>query len=236
MGGHIKMKNTLIGKIVALLIVALSITALSSNVIANDTSPITDEEEPQLLLFGEQQDDWYITCVSLSFVAPPRVPVDHYEYRLDQNDWTTYTPGTMICDNGGHFIQWKWIDTDGRDHVTSSPSVDFKIDNSPPTIDLNKVQSQFSNEVTFTAVVSDSGSGVDYVEFYLNGALVENSSQEPHEYVWDGLAESNDQVYAIAYDKLGYSQQSEIVESSNSFPLFFRLFEWLSTLFSWLTF
>lgn len=65
-----------------------------------------------------------------------------------------------------------------------------------------------------TADVADETSGVAKVEFYLDGDLLGEDTEEPFEWEWSGTGSHS--VYAIVYDLAGNLQQSEIVESSAS--------------------
>jgi|GEM_PF-7118727 len=218
---------------------SIGVLALLLSSVLITTNIVADDPKPSIVLFGNTKDDWYISCVTFGFSTPPEVRVDHYEYKHNgEADWQVFTNQVTICENGYHSITWRWMANDGRYYTVPNPTINFKVDNAPPTIELTKKEFQFQTSVLFTAEVDDgAGSGINYVEFYKDGVMVENVSTAPYEYLWDGETGYHDQIYAIVYDNLGFSAQSETLESrSFSGSFLFQIFEWIISLFPWLSF
>ncbi len=125
---------------------------------------------------------WYFSCVNVSFIYDPEV-IASVHYKVDGEEWTVYIEPFVICEDGLHTINYYAVDMDGNQgtvHVA-----EFKIDKTPPTIDLTW-ESPDNVHVDFTATCSDATSGMDYVEFYLNDVLMFTDNTAPYEWsvVW----------------------------------------------------
>ena len=57
---------------------------------------------------------------------------------------------------------------------------------------------------------TDSGSGVDRVEFYVNNALTHIARKEPFTWIWDHLSIGHSKLLYIAYDKAGHQSRDDI--------------------------
>ena len=72
------------------------------------------------------------------------------------------------------------------------------------------------------ANASAAGVGVNRVEFYANGALINTDTTSPYQFDWTGVAAGSYSVYAIAYDNNGASATSAsrtiTVAASNTPP------------------
>jgi hypothetical protein len=130
---------------------------------------------------------WYVSDVTVDFTADDGTEdwqsgVDHIEYRVNGGSWQTGNSVTVTTD-GEHTVQYKAIDKVGNEETANS--VDFKIDQTVPIVDLTW-ESPDNVHVDFTATCSDATSGMDYVEFYLNGGLTFTDNTEPYEWsiIW----------------------------------------------------
>ncbi len=78
-------------------------------------------------------------------------------------------------------------------------------DDKPPTIGLkNPVNNSIlQNTIMFSTICQDEGSGVKFVEFYLNSTLIENVSQSPYSFEWNSRQLSNGKYELIirAFDQ-----------------------------------
>jgi len=104
------------------------------------------------------------------------------EYYLNATDWT------------GHFI----VDT--TDSFTVGDDVN-------PTISLSGVDEgdTIAGTLLLTATATDAASGVDYVEFQVDGTMVNQDSSTPYQYVLNLWPYSNGShtISAVAYDNEG---------------------------------
>lgn len=150
--------------------------------------------------------DWYISDVTLDFTADDGTEswqsgVDHIEYRLNGGTWQTGNTITVTTD-GEHDVDYKAIDEVGNEETPNS--VDFKIDQTIPNVDL-MWESPDNVNVDFTADCSDDTSGMDYVEFYLNLGLMFTDNSEPYEWsiVWSPSLKTAE-FTAKAFDMAGH--------------------------------
>jgi hypothetical protein len=154
---------------------------------------------------------WYIGPVVVSFTASDaQSGVLYTMYKIDSGAWTTYANPFTISDDGSHTISYYSVDTAGNAETPNAAPC--KIDQTKPSITLTKEQIDLV-DVTFTAQVSDATSGVDRVEFLLNGQLQFNDTQAPYTWTWFGY--QNDVVLAVVYDLAGNSQSQSMHTSEN---------------------
>jgi len=178
---------------------------------ADTTPPVTTSS----LAGTVGQNGWYISdvTVTLSATDPPDVfdlggdgytglsGVNHTYYKIDSGTWKKYTTPFVISVNGQHIVSYYSDDIAGN--VETEKSVSIKIDKTAPTITLTKQQIDLFN-VKFSAQVNDETSGIDRVEFSLDGQLQYNDTQSPYEWTWTGLGDYT--VTATAFDVAGNSQ------------------------------
>ncbi len=151
------------------------------------------------------ENGWYVSDVTLDFTANDGTEVwqsglDHIEYRVNGGSWQTGISVTVTTD-GEHTVQYKAIDNVGNEE--SANSVDFKIDQTVPIVDL-QWESPDNVHVDFTAVCSDATSDMDYVEFLLNDGLMFTDNAAPFEWsiVWTPSLKTA--IFkSIAYDMAG---------------------------------
>lgn len=161
---------------------------------------------------------WYISCVNVTFVNIENIDV--LFYRLDGGQWVQYTEIFMICESGGHQLSWYWM-TQGNESDTQT--YNLKIDRDFPTIELSYQRISIS-KIMVTAAAFDVHSGIDRVEFILDGTHHYIDDTEPYEVLMNGVGIHN--VKAIAYDCAGNFMENSITtpcHSQGSFP-FHRLF------------
>ena len=95
--------------------------------------------------------------------------VDTWQYSLDGNANTTFTPNTTISSvsDGQHSISVYGNDSSGN---TGSSSVSFSVDTTPPTSSDNWSALGFvdKSEVTVNVSATDSGSGVANISYHVN--------------------------------------------------------------------
>jgi hypothetical protein len=155
---------------------------------------------------------WYISPVVVTLTATDsQSGVLYTMYKIDNDgDWMTYTSPFTISDDGSHTIWYYSMDTVGNSETPNTAIC--KIDQTKPSITLIKEQIDLI-DVTFTAQVSDATSGIDHVDFYLDGQLQFNDTQAPYTWTWSGVEDKV--VLATVYDTAGNSQSQSMHTSEN---------------------
>jgi len=169
---------------------------------------------PAPAVFGTMgENGWYISYVTVAFAYNPEEVLEIH-YSINGGTWQQYYDEFTVSEDGTYNIEWYWIDREGKRH--DEPDFRFKIDQTPPTIELKK-KSGSGDQVTFTATVNDPTSGVERVEFYLDDELQDTVYEEPYQWTWTGTTSHS--VYAIVYDYAGHSEKSETL--STPYNLFY---------------
>ncbi len=170
-------------------------------------------------------DGWYVSDVILTaeFYDPsppikdeqkPASGVNHSYYKLHEIDpWSEYlgTPVDVSTD-GFYELYYYSVDHAGNAEDVKGP-FDFKIDKTPPTINLTVLfLNHLKTKWLLYASVDDPMSHVAYVEFFVDDAEVANiSAPAPFKYEYQGDGKV---AQAIAYDNAGNSGMSEQVSQS----------------------
>ncbi|UCF13042.1 MAG: hypothetical protein JSW06_01985 [Thermoplasmatales archaeon] len=152
------------------------------------------------------KNDWAVSDVSFSMIPDPD-GIDVVYSKLDEEDWLLYNEPIVISQDGAHTLSWYIVDIEG--YMSTPESISFKIDQTPPEINLIKNKVGF-NEIEFTADVRDETSGIEKVEFYTGRYLnLEYTDYDfPYEWTWKGLG--NVKVTVIVYDNAGNCNSSLI--------------------------
>ena len=154
---------------------------------------------------------WYVGPVTIVFTAnDSQSGVSLTMYQVDSGSWTTYTAPFAISEDGSHTVSYYSVDTLGNAEAPQSAMC--KLDQTKPSITLTKEQIDIL-DYTFTAQASDATSGVDHVDFYLDGQLQFNDTQAPYTWTWSGFEDAV--VLATAYDLAGNSQSQSVHTSQN---------------------
>jgi len=174
------------------------------------TPPTTTHEFDGMM--GEN--DWLVSDVMIILNAEDETSgVDYTMYKVDDGEWITYTgPFNVLCEDGMHILYYYSVDFAGNVEDVKGP-FDFKIDQTDPTIELT-AEKIGDNTWLFIADVFDETSGVNRVEFYVDGGFIGTVTEEPYEYEWSGTVERVAQ--AIVYDNAGNMAIREIVAFSQS--------------------
>ncbi|MFL2997210.1 MAG: Ig-like domain-containing protein [Candidatus Neomarinimicrobiota bacterium] len=76
----------------------------------------------------------------------------------------------------------------------SIPNEDF----TPPIISiLNPISGQTVGDTVIITAFATDNYGIDYVELFINGSLIENLEEEPYSYAWDTYTLENNSEYTI---------------------------------------
>jgi len=225
-------KNSLLKKGLALaiiiLFIGLSAIPTSGNIVTekNTYAEKTSEDihrtsnilniqgQPTPVITGAKGlNNWYISSVTITFTDEQGV--DEIWYRIDAGTYQKYNGPIEYSEDGLHILYWYWTDIEGTE-FQGQPTF-FKIDQTPPDIELTK-RSGLNDKVTFTANCEDDGSEVERVEFYLDDELQETFTEAPYQWIWTGTEEH--MVYAIGYNYAGHSEISTTLSTPHSFSYY----------------
>jgi len=159
-------------------------------------------------------DNWYGSDNSFTFTNESDEISEIY-YGIDGN-WFPYTGTFNVSDSGEHNLEWYAVDYFGNKSEVDGP-FSFKVDKTPPDVSLeyevvggNLLQGW---DYLFTAIATDSMSGMDSVEFYHNNVLQATVYGPGPEYTWQikYWAVPRATFKATAYDKVENSASDEIM-------------------------
>jgi hypothetical protein len=183
---------------IVLLFIGMSIpSSLGNNMEYSYSTTKFDEDGINITINGTLGNNgWYISCVIITFSIGPNV--GEVWYQINGEGWYKYTGYFYleICEDGFYEFCVKYKDITGN---ISIECINFKIDQTPPSIALKKKIG--CNKVEFLAHVHDETSGVNRVEFYLGNELQKNVTNPPYTWIYEGII--NNQVTAIVYDNAG---------------------------------
>jgi hypothetical protein len=149
---------------------------------------------------------WYRCDVIASLNASDDgAGVAYTKYKIDDSTWETYDQDFLVSTDGIHTVFYYSVDLAGNEEEVNTKEV--KIDTEKPTMTFDKIRTGIM-EVTFIATVEDNTSGVDRVEFYLDGDLVETVIDGPYEWIWTGTGDH--EVKAEVYDEAGNEESSSL--------------------------
>ncbi len=136
---------------------------------------------------------------------------------------TKYVDGThyiyaIIYDNSGNVHS----PTYGWSYITSK--VNIIVDNNPPFVRITQPNKNtfLRGYVNITVSAQDGGSGIDHVDFYIDGSKIYTDNTLPYSYSWNtaNYGNGNHQIKVIAYDRAGFSATDSIyVYVDNSAPI-----------------
>jgi hypothetical protein len=112
---------------------------------------------------------WYVSSVVITITGANRT-----YYSLDNATWTFYVAPITVTTDGIYALYVYYVDQDGEYHYFGPFS--FKIDKTPPTLNVT-VQPNFWKTIwKITVNISDATSGLANLAFYIDDLLVENIS------------------------------------------------------------
>lgn len=137
-----------------------------------------------IVLYGMLgENEWYLSCVTITFIINVE-EVDYIMYKLDDEEWITYTEPFEVCKDGEHTICWYYVYNGGNQ--SDIECIDFKIDQTDPTINLTIEKIGFRKWL-ITADVFDETSGVERVEFYFDQELQGAVTEPPYEWIYNSI-------------------------------------------------
>ena len=173
----------------------------------DDTPPTSTHTIIPAVPDGEH--GWYVSDVTVEFETNDGTEdwqsgVDRIEYRINGGDVKTGDSVTLT-DDGSFDVEYRAVDNVGNEEAWNAV-ITINIDQTIPTVDLKWEASGgiMGWTVTFTATCSDDTSGMNRVEFFIEGAPQFTDDAEPYEWIID-WSESFEGVwfYAYAYDDAG---------------------------------
>lgn len=159
------------------------------------------------------ENGWYVSCVNVTFLNIENIDV--LFYRLDGGQWIHYTETFTIYESREHHFFWYWV-TQGIESETQTCTL--RIDRDFPTIQLSYKKISIG-KILITAIAADAHSGIDRVEFFLNGVHQYIDDTEPYEVLMSGIGIHL--VQAIAYDCAGNFKENSVItyyHSQGYFP------------------
>jgi hypothetical protein len=149
---------------------------------------------------------WYVSGVVITITGEG---VNHTYYSFDNQTWDEYMAPITINTDGIYALYVYCMDPDGEYHYYGP--FPFKIDKTPPTLNVTVYTNFWKTRWGFKVNVSDNMSGVGSLEFYIDGTLVGNitpSGPGPYDFIWAGKGRT---AQVIAYDNAGNSANSSII-------------------------
>jgi hypothetical protein len=162
--------------------------------------------------------DWYTSEVAVNFQATDnRVGVKETYYRINGGAWQLFTGRFAVSADGAHTIEYYSVDNVGNEEEIKTCD-SFKIDQTPPTVALSMPESGYLyiggrpifqlgrtiviGDLTAQASASDATSGLDYVEFLIDGEVKSADLTAP--FTFDlpkgGLIPASHTLQVKAYD------------------------------------
>ncbi|WP_406310883.1 DUF1080 domain-containing protein [Streptomyces thermoviolaceus] len=145
---------------------------------SDDTTP----PETSATVTGEQDDDGaYLGMATVTVSASDTGSgVNSIEYALDDGAWQPYTAPVMVHQEGAHIVRYRATDKAGN--VSAEKQVEFTVvappvqDTTPPVTGVSVEGTRNSDRayigratVTVTATDDEGGSGVERIEYSLDG-------------------------------------------------------------------
>ena len=170
---------------VILLFIGMSIVPSTGNRVSFDdiTPPVTtctlNPPEPN----GDN--NWYVSDVEVTLNATDDISgVNVTQFRVDGGSIQTYTESFNVIADGVHTVEYRSVDYAGN--IEDWKSVEFAIDQTKPYMDLTWEAYKEDGiwYVMFTVWCDDATSGVDHVEFYINGDLMFVDNTPPFKMGW----------------------------------------------------
>jgi len=194
----------------------------SSTFTVDNTPPSTTVD-----LDGEENGDWYGSNVTVTLNATDATSgVSEISYQVDNGTWNTYTDPFTLTENGEHNVSFYAVDNAGNEEAEQSVAVN--IDKRKPSLAVFRpVEGRLYlwgrdtiSTVSGTTVIvgdirvevnaTDNVSGMDRVEFYVDGELQNTSTQAPYTWLWDDRAFFRKTLRIVAYNNAGNTAEREI--------------------------
>ena len=178
-----------------------------------------EPEEP------DGKDGWYISDVTVYLISHSDTSeIDKIYYSLDGGSWKEYSSPVKISIDGTHTFSYYSVDKNGN--AESIKSKVIKIDKTAPLLTIKKPKDGYLyifdreiiplkntiiiGRITVYADASDSTTGIEKVEFYLDGVLKSTVMEEPYGWLCEEQTLFMHNIRVIAYDNAGNVVSEEI--------------------------
>lgn len=147
-------------------------------------------------------------------------------YRIDDTVWQRYMGLLTLQDDGNHILEYFSEDIAGNNEIPNQ--VQIKIDSTQPSVSLQKPKEKtlyildreiirlpfhtlILGKITIEPQASDTGSGIEKIEFFVDGELQYTDIIPPHEWVYDepAILFHRHTLKLTAYDAAGHSTETE---------------------------
>jgi len=124
---------------------------------------------------------WWSSKVTLSLNATDDESGVNVTYvKIGNGGWEVYSGNLLFQTEGRIVIQFYSVDNAGN--VEEANQVEIKIDRTVPQITTTK--EILLHEIRYTAIVNDSLSGINRVEFYMSGKLRATDTEAPYQWTY----------------------------------------------------
>ena len=135
---------------------------------------------------------WYVSNVTVTLNATDNNGVDATYYRINGGEWETYDSPFVLSEDGDDIlIEYYSVDKLGNTEDVKSATLD--IDQTPPWIRVEWEVTKISWrkwKVGFTIYCTDNTSGIDRIDFLLNGILQDTVTGPGPIYGWSFIITS----------------------------------------------
>lgn len=197
-----------------------SLTALSPPAAANDQTPPTTTISPDGI---RGANGWFWSDVEVRLGCTDNLQCDKTQYSLDGVQFTNYATPFPVGGEGKHPVYAYSIDTTGNHEAVQTLLV--KIDETAPTASMVEPAAGvayvndmavpapaplpytvIAGDKTISASAADALSGVERVDFYVDGVLRASDSSAPYAWLWPASQESagGHTVQVAAVDVAGH--------------------------------
>jgi len=145
--------------------------------------------------------NWFVSNVYMELKSYDELSgVKKIFYELNNNPWKKYSKPVNFNEDGVNIIKYYAVDKAGNKEKLKIEKL--SIDKTPPSIELNKKIIGLYR-YKFIAIVKDTTSKIEKVEFYLDDIYQNTVYEKPYEWIWQGYG--NYTVTSIVYDYAGNS-------------------------------
>jgi hypothetical protein len=158
---------------------------------------------------------WYMYASFLLNATDDSSGVYLTKYRVGTEPWKYYLFQINIVASGKDLVI-EYFSIDNAGNIEPVKNATINIDLLPPSINLNYTWERIGDNRYVIIVIADCYdglSGMQKVEFYLNGEFMETVTGPGPEYVWmfdyePGLVKN---IKAVAYDNVGWTAEYTII-------------------------
>jgi hypothetical protein len=155
---------------------------------------------------------WYVSGVVI--IINVDEPINHTYYSFNNQTWTEYMAPITISTDGVYELYVYYMDPDGEYHYFGP--FPFKIDKTPPTLNVTVFTNHWKTKWLFLINASDATSGVAKLEIHIDDVLVGNITTFPYSFTYYGKGHVSE---IIVYDNAGNLNSSKItpcIQQQNS--------------------